>query len=315
MEPVERYHPAQEQRAVAMAMGDALAELLPLSRLHTAEHEGTEIWAAFGDLGLFSITLPEAQGGSGLGAVEEALIAMELGRRLASPAVLATMAANHVAGYRSEGRLAAGWCSAGRTIFVSTANAHGLLVRDGDDAFITRPPTDGILLDGHHWLAQLRGTDGKDAAFARFDATGLLRLRLIDAAALAGMAQLATDMAVDYAKLRVQFGRAIGTFQAVKHHCANMAIAARAAGDLVGFAAVALDDGRDDAAFQVESALLTAATAALDNAGLNIQIHGGMGFSEEADPHLVLKRVRLLLAINGGAEAANRRLAALPPVG
>jgi alkylation response protein AidB-like acyl-CoA dehydrogenase len=56
--------------------------------------------------------------------------------------------------------------------------------------------------------------------------------------------------------------------------------------------------------------LLVAGTAALDNAGANIQIHGGMGFSDEADPHLFLKRTQLILAIAGGLESANARIAA-----
>src|SRR3546814_7592323 len=90
-------------------------------------------------------------------------------------------------------------------------------------------------------------------------------------------------MGVDYAGLREQFGRPIGTFQAVKHHCANMAIAARCARDQVSFAAVAIDEGRADAALQVESALFVAGTAAIENAGKNIQIHGGIGFSRSEE--------------------------------
>jgi alkylation response protein AidB-like acyl-CoA dehydrogenase len=137
----------------------------------------------------------------------------------------------------------------------------------------------------------------------------VLRLRLIDAASLAGAAQAALDMSVAYAQSREQFGRPIGSFQAIKHHCANMAIAARCARDLTTFAALAIDEGREDAAFQVESAVYVSGTAALENAGKNIQIHGGLGFSDEADPHLLLKRTRLQLAIAGGLEAANERVA------
>ncbi len=58
--------------------------------------------------------------------------------------------------------------------------------------------------------------------------------------------------------------------------------------------------------------LLVAGQAALDNAAKNIQIHGGIGFSDEADPHLFLKRAQLQLAIAGGLEAANARIANLP---
>jgi alkylation response protein AidB-like acyl-CoA dehydrogenase len=143
----------------------------------------------------------------------------------------------------------------------------------------------------------------------KFDAAALLRLRLIDAAALAGIARAALDMGVAYAGIREQFGRPIGSFQAVKHHCANMAIAANCARDQTAFAAVAVDDDRADAIMQVESALLVAGKAALENAAKNIQIHGGIGFSDEADPHLLLKRAQLLIAISGGLEAANHRVA------
>ena len=89
-----------------------------------------------------------------------------------------------------------------------------------------------------------------------------------------------------------------------------MALAARCARDQTSFAAVALEDQRDDAPLQVDSALFVAGPAALESVQLNIQIHGGMGFSDEADPHLLLKRARLLNAIAGGLEAANTRIAA-----
>jgi alkylation response protein AidB-like acyl-CoA dehydrogenase len=146
-------------------------------------------------------------------------------------------------------------------------------------------------------------------AVGTFDEAGLLRLRLLDAAALAGVAKTALDMAVEYALVREQFGRQIGAFQAVKHHCANMAIAASAARDQVSFAAVALDEGREEAALQVDCALLTAGKAALESCGKNIQIHGGIGFSDEANPHLLVKRAQLLITLAGGLEAVNERIA------
>ncbi|MBB6253289.1 acyl-CoA dehydrogenase [Nitrospirillum iridis] len=321
MDASERYHPAPDQRALVGALGDTLADLLPLARLHgTPEANGGEesaaAWSALQELGLFGIALAEDRGGSGLGAVEEALIARELGTRLAAPTIFATLGAAHARGLDGlqEKRITTGYRRDDHLVFIADRNASLVLLRDGDASRIVPVPGEGQLLDGQHWLAEIRQAAIPEAAVAIFDDAGVLRLRLNDAAALAGMAQLATDMAVDYAKLRTQFGRPIGSFQAVKHHCANMAIAARTAGDLIGFAAVALDDGRPDAAFQVESALLTAGSAAIGNAGLNIQIHGGMGFSDEADPHLVLKRARLQLALAGGLEAANHRLAALPPM-
>ena len=313
------YHPSQDQLEIVGALDDALVELLPLARLHQSAEETDDVWSQIDGLGAFGISLPEDAGGSGLGAAEEALIVLALGRRLASPTVLATVAAAHsgFAGVRAGAggapRVAAGYRRGGKAVVVGDAAAQFLLLREADGAALYQAVA-GTELDSRNWAARLETVDGLGEPLARFDAQGLLRLRLLDAAALAGVAQAALDMAVEYAQIREQFGRPIGAFQAVKHHCANMAIGARSARDQVSFAATAIDQGREDAELAVESALLVAGHAAIENAGKNIQIHGGIGFSDEADPHLLVKRAQLLAALAGGLEAANDRLAALPPV-
>jgi alkylation response protein AidB-like acyl-CoA dehydrogenase len=306
-----RYHPSADQLNLASTIEASVLALLPLARLHTAAEESGEVWSSLEEIGIFGITTPEEQGGSGLGAVEEALIAMTLGRCLAAPAVLATMGTAHAVGAELKGRrIAAGYRRAQHIVAVATAGSEYVLVRDADRAAVYATgsrrarPVDHTL-----WLAALQEYDALGEPAARIDAAGLLRLRLIDAAALAGIAQSALEMGVAYAGMREQFGRPIGSFQAVKHHCANMAIAANCARDQTSFAAVAVDDRREDATLQVESALLIAGKAALDNAGKNIQIHGGIGFSDEADPHLLLKRAQLLIAIAGGLEATTERVA------
>ena len=381
MEAETRYHPNAEQLALASTIEESLAPLLPLSRVHASHVEDDQVWSSLDDIGIFGISVTEEQGGSGLGAAEEALIVMALGQRLAAPAVLATIGAAHAlpgeahtatgAATTSAGvaataagvaitplasaaaairgrRVAAAYRRGARTIIVEDAAAELLLVRGGADAALYELSScDSQPLDDRLWLAGLRevvgsgqpasvaqttrsgpagvapqvgaarevgaaqgaASSGLGAPIARFEAPQLLRLRLIDAAALAGISQAALDMSVAYAGTRAQFGRPIGTFQAVKHHCANMVSAARRARDQTCFAAVAVDEGRDDAALQVECALFVAGSAALENAGKNIQIHGGMGFSDEADPHLLLKRAQLLIAIAGGLEAANERIA------
>jgi alkylation response protein AidB-like acyl-CoA dehydrogenase len=193
---------------------------------------------------------------------------------------------------------------------VEDADADLLLLRDHNSAAVYELPAGASkTIDSRLWLAELGEVAITRDPIVRLVDSKLLRLRLIDAGALAGMAAAALDMAVGYAGIREQFGRPIGTFQAVKHHCANMAMAARCARDQVTFAAVALDEGREDAPLQVECALFVAGSAALDNAGKNIQIHGGIGFSDEADPHLFLKRAQLQIAIAGGLEATNERIA------
>lgn len=315
MECETRYHPSADQLELANTIDESVLPLLPLSRLHDSHEETDHTWTSLEEIGIFGITAAEEKGGSGLGAVEEALIVITLGRRLIAPAVLATMGAVHAtpidgAAELRGRRIAAGYRRAHRIVTVENAGCEFALIRDADRAAVhATGPLASEPLNDRLWLAALREYASAGEAVARFDDAGLLRLRLMDAAALAGIAQAALDMGVAYAGMREQFGRPIGSFQAIKHHCANMAIAASCARDQTGFAAVAVDEGRDDAAVQVESALLVAGSAALDNAGKNIQIHGGIGFSDEADPHLFLKRAQLLIAIAGGLEAANRRVA------
>lgn len=313
MQAQTRYHPDAEQLALAGTIEESLDSLVPVARLHGSHEESAEAWTSLRDLGVFGIAVDEVHGGSGLGAVEEALIVMGLGRRLASPAVLATIGAGStlVATGNADKNVAAAYRRSQRTVVVDESQASLMLVRDGDSATLYQRAL-GQSIDRRLWLAGLSEIETPPEPIAQLDARDVLRLRLIDAAALAGMAAAALDMGVAYAGIREQFGRPIGTFQAIKHHCADMAMAARCARDQTSFAAVAFDDERDDAALQVECALLVAGQAALDNAGKNIQIHGGIGFSDEADPHLFLKRAQLQLAIAGGLEATNARIADLP---
>lgn len=312
-----RYHPGAEQLALAGTIDESLLELLPLARLHASHEEAAATWTSLEEIGVFSMCVGEEQGGSGLGAVEEALVVMRLGSQLASPGILATVgAARARVGGEPPGDLrpaAVAYRHGERIIMVEEPQAALVLLREAAAASLhPLPAGEAKALDQRLWLATLREVGPLGPSLACFDDTGLARLRLLDAAALAGIAEATLDMAVAYAGTRQQFGRPIGSFQAVKHHCADMAIAARCARDQVSFAAVALDDARADAHLQVECALLMSGSAALANAGKNIQIHGGMGFSDEADPHLFLKRAQLLIAIAGGLEEATRRIAAIP---
>ena len=127
MQAETRYHPSAEQLAVASAIDESLADLLPLSRLHASYQETASTWSSLEDIGIFGISLSEEHGGSGLGAAEEALIAVELGRRLASPSVLATMGAAHVPAASVANvvrrRVAAGYRRRDRVIIVEDAAA------------------------------------------------------------------------------------------------------------------------------------------------------------------------------------------------
>jgi alkylation response protein AidB-like acyl-CoA dehydrogenase len=316
VEAETRYHPSSDQLALASTIDDSLSAILPLSRLHTAHQEDPTTWSSLDEIGIFTIGVSEAEGGSALGAAEESLIVMGLGRRLAGPGILATVGAAHAKQSPARGkRVAAGYRRGDRVIIVAEPGAEFVLVREQHSAALYEARSlASRVIDNRLWLAGVRETEAAalGTPVVSFDEAQSNRLRLIDAAALAGMAAATLDMSVAYVGIREQFGRAIGSFQAVKHHCATMAMAARCARDQTTFAALAIDQGRADAQMQIECAFLVAGAAALDNSAKNIQLHGGIGFSDEADPHLFVKRTQLQIAIAGGLEAATARIANTP---
>ncbi|MCA9501954.1 MAG: acyl-CoA dehydrogenase family protein [Myxococcales bacterium] len=125
---------------------------------------------------------------------------------------------------------------------------------------------------------------------------GLRRALDLAAVALAaeqvGGAQRCLDMAVAYAKERHQFNRPIGSFQAIKHKCADMMVAVESARSALYYAACIADDGSDDLSTNASLAKAWCSEAYFQCAADNIQIHGGVGFTWEYEPHLYFKRAR-----------------------
>ena len=128
--------------------------------------------------------------------------------------------------------------------------------------------------------------------------------RTVLAAEAAGIAAEVTQMASEYAKVRSQFGRPIATFQAVKHHCANMLVAAELAICAAWDAGRAAATGGDQLSFTAALAAVLAIPAAASNAQLNIQVHGGIGFTWEHDAHLFLRRAAAVAALVDTERAA-----------
>jgi hypothetical protein len=128
------------------------------------------------------------------------------------------------------------------------------------------------------------------------------------AAMLLGIAEAALDMIVDYAKVRETFGRKIGAWQAVRHPCAEMAVRAEAARAQLWYAAAAIKEGRTDAAAHLDAAKHLANQAALSNTDANIQLHGGIGATDEHNAHLLLKHALLLSRLFSGKRSLLGRL-------
>ncbi|WP_066383105.1 acyl-CoA dehydrogenase family protein [Neobacillus mesonae] len=121
---------------------------------------------------------------------------------------------------------------------------------------------------------------------------GLLSVNAALASIMVGGMDKIVEMAAEYAKIRVQFGQPIGRFQAIKHRIADMKVDLETARSLAYYANWALETGADDRVQAIYSARLFAAEAFNRAAGHNVQIHGGIGFTEELDCHLFVKRAR-----------------------
>jgi alkylation response protein AidB-like acyl-CoA dehydrogenase len=133
------------------------------------------------------------------------------------------------------------------------------------------------------------------------------RAKVMLAAEQLGGAERCLEMAVDYAKTRVQFGRPIGSFQAVKHRCADMLVQVESARSACAWASWCADS--DEAELPVAAGLARSfvSEAFMRVAGDNIQVHGGMGFTWEHDAHLYFRRARSAASLLG--EARDERLA------
>ena len=130
----------------------------------------------------------------------------------------------------------------------------------------------------------------------------LRRAAVCASAEMLGAARRCLDMSVEYAKVREQFGQPIGSFQAIRHRCADMLVAAENAHAAVYYAAWALNAGAEDAAVASSICKAYVSDAARHVAGDAIQVHGGIGFTWEYDLHLYFKRAKALEPQFGDAE-------------
>jgi alkylation response protein AidB-like acyl-CoA dehydrogenase len=131
------------------------------------------------------------------------------------------------------------------------------------------------------------------------------------AAEMCGGAQRVLDMTVEYAKLRVTFGKPIGSYQGVKHKCADMLVEVENAKSLTYYAAWAIDEGMADAPLAVSMAKAAASDASRKVSNSGIQLHGGIGMTWEHDLHLYMKRAKASEVAFGDANWHRERVASL----
>ena len=307
---------------IADSAAKFLSRAIPLDRLHGAGASPAltaDLRADFAAMGWFGLVLPEAEGGSGLSAVEHALFYREVGRCCGPVDVLAQGLAVMVSDdERLRGALLAG--EPGVALAVEDGRTLRLL-GSHDAALALHVERDGArLLDvsaietavhpsldpatGMRTIAG--GTPRTVAVSSDSDAWSLGQLGV--AAMQVGVAEAALQLIVEYAQVRETFGRKIGTYQAVRHPCADMALRAEAARCQLWSAAAALKERRSDAHAHLDAAKHLANRAAMVNADVNIQLHGGIGVTEEHHAHLLLKHSQLLARLFGSTRTLLARL-------
>ena len=301
-------------------------------------------WAGFGELGWFSLGLAEADGGVGYGLAEEVLLAEELGRQVAPGPFVAQIVASRLAAAAqldaaadlAAGTLRAAWgepvvSAEGSPAVIGDRTTADLLVQhaegaawivvvSGDEAVLISSEDVEVLadvapLDPSTPLRRVRANAVIPGASDPSGATARWATTLVSAQ-MAGLAEATCAMSVEYAKEREQFGQPIGSFQAVKHRCADMAARAEAAITQTRWAALTVDAGGPDGAFAVEAARVMATRAALTNAEVNVQNHGWIGFTWEHPAHRYVTRARLLELTGGSlADHQAKLLTAPTPAG
>jgi len=311
-----------EQEAIAASLAKYLTTQLPRETLHSADRPGQaidspatdEYWAGLAEMGLFALDVDESQGGAGLGTADLVAAFREIGRHLGVGPIIGTVLAARTAALAGEPalrdalmegstRAAVAFRQPGTEPEVGSRvtgtfrvydleTADYLLVLDGETA--------AVVSVGDLRVEAVNAVDptapvtivelDRPADTVLLNKGVLRRGTILQAAMFCGIAEAARDNSAEYVKTREQFGKPIGMFQAVKHRSAEMAVRAEAAFFQTVYAALVEDEGHAAPDFHAASALVVARDATRLNAADNIQNHGGMGFTAEADPHLYARR-------------------------
>ncbi len=350
---------SEDQLLLEQTVRSFLADQVPIDRVR--ELRGAEcpndrsIWQALAELGVAGILVPEAQGGSGLGLLDAALVSQALGHA-ATPApfltsaVMAPIALASVGGSDADrwlAQISSGECVCGvaamelfsiregagvrmasgvlrgkAMLAIDACRADLLLVAiDADTLAVVRADTPELevtrlrTVDATRCTAELvfegvapeRVFDGAGRAIARMLDAGRIAL----AADALGAAESMLEQAVAYSKERKQFDRVIGSFQAVKHMCAEMVSEVEPARSLLWYSAHSFDAIPDEAPRMACHVLAHVSEIAREIASVATQVHGGIGWTDEQNLHFWFKRIGNARHLLGGPELLRERAAEL----
>jgi alkylation response protein AidB-like acyl-CoA dehydrogenase len=286
-------------------------------------------WSSLVEAGWVGLEVPERFGGAGATFAEVAVICEEMGRAASTnsylgSAVLAIGTLKALQPSDTRDRLLADVTSGVVRIAVALQSEF---VPDADgadrilviaDAGVAEPAvtvTPQPVLDETRRLATVTA-DGETAEVLRFDGDPDAAVRrLLDRAAVAiacdslGLCEAMLSATVAYARVRQQFGRPIGSFQAVKHACADMLVGMAVSRQLVEAAVRAIVEDRADAGVAAAMAKSYVCGTAVDVVGKAMQLHGGIGYTWESGIHVYLKRAALNRSLFGSPAAHRKELA------
>jgi alkylation response protein AidB-like acyl-CoA dehydrogenase len=311
-----------DQHAIKRTAKDLLADRFRMERVREHAEAATydeAAWKELGELGWPGIFIDEEYGGQGLGIVELVILMEELGYALAPLPFLSNAAAGLVLQAGGSEEQKARWLPG-----IASGEVRGTigLVNEGEAKLVPDADlADVIVLCGHDARTVIERSAAEVEPVKTMDATrsyarvragegeplegdhlpGLSCAALAVAAELTGIAQRAMAMAVDYARDRKQFGRPIGSYQAVSHRCAQMLLEVEGSRSAAYYAAWTADAEPETLALAASMAKAYASDAGWRVCTSALQVHGGIGFTWEHDLHFFLKRAKVNGSLYGSA--------------
>ncbi|HUP91583.1 MAG TPA: acyl-CoA dehydrogenase family protein [Solimonas sp.] len=299
----------------------------------TESGRSTALRTKLADQGLTALSVPEAHGGIGLGDLDWVLVHQELGYyaipdSLTDTAYLAVSLLNRLAGQEALQREWLPRIASGRSrvalghpanpLVADAQRADLLLLWHNDEVHAVRPKdaelTFNASIDMSRRLFAVRWTPTDKTRLCTAAEGAPLWAGVLDRAAVGlaaqmlGLAQRMLDLGIDYAAQRKQFGKPIGSFQAVKHLLADVAVKVEFAQPVVHRAAQALAESHPRRAVFAAHAKLAAGEAATLAARRSLQVHGAMGYTWEADLQMFAKRAWALDSSWGDRTALKARI-------
>jgi alkylation response protein AidB-like acyl-CoA dehydrogenase len=323
---------SDDQRDIQRTARDLLAERSAFARVREhaeARTTDTALWRELCELGWPGIAIAEEYGGQGLGVIELSILCEELGRSMAAVPLLASAMAACVieqAGTPAQRERWLAGLASGETIGAlasatdgtaelvvsgAEANVFVLIEDDGSGRLVAAEEEAEVspiqAIDPTRSAAKVTAGDAGEAL--EHGCPGLGRALVAVSSELVGVSERALEMTVEYVKDRKQFGVPVGAYQAVSHRCAQMLLDTQKARATTAQAAWSADANPDGLAEAAAMAKAAASDAGREVTQAAIQMHGGIGFTWEADVHWLYKRAQIDSALLGGASRHRARLA------